>query len=150
MSNAEPALWLATARRGSPRRRPSSRASCRESSITRLSSVIEAHLEFGIDVGELAAMAGLSISHFFRKFKELYGVPPHRYLLTRRLMLAQKLLVETDLTLVDIAFKAGFADQSHLSRRFQRFTGLGPGAYRVQQRWGQQIEPACQSPQPRI
>jgi transcriptional regulator GlxA family with amidase domain len=146
MSDTEFTLWVAIPRRASPRRHPSHRSSCQESAITTLSGVIEAHLEFGIDVGELAAMAGFSMSHFFRKFKQLYGVPPHRYLLTRRLLLAQRLLVETNLTLVDIALKAGFADQSHLSRRFQRFTGLGPGAYRVQQRWGQKAAQVSAQP----
>jgi AraC family transcriptional regulator len=57
---------------------------------------------------------------------------PQAYIMRRRLCLAQELLAKTDIAMVDIALKAGFADQSHFSRNFHRFTGLPPGVFRMQ------------------
>lgn len=93
---------------------------------------IDARLEHGIDVAELATRTGFSESHFFRVFRKWFGVSPHRYLIRRRLSLAQTLLTQTDMRLVEIALKAGFSDQSHFSRSFQRFIGISPGAFRRQ------------------
>jgi transcriptional regulator GlxA family with amidase domain len=58
---------------------------------------------------------------------------PQAYIIMRRrLSLAQDLLAKTDITVADIALKAGFADQSHFSRNFHRFTGLPPRVFRIQ------------------
>lgn len=91
---------------------------------------IDARLEHGINIAELATHSGFSESHFFRVFRKSFGISPHRYLMRRRLSLAQTLLMKTELRLADIALKAGFADQSHFSRSFQRSMGLSPGAFR--------------------
>ena len=98
--------------------------------IRLIEEFIEARLEHGINIAELATRRGFSESHFFRVFRRSFGISPHRYLMRRRLSLAQTLLTKTDLRLADIALKAGFADQSHFSRSFQQFMGLSPGAFR--------------------
>jgi AraC-like DNA-binding protein len=103
-------------------------------SLGRIKACMDEGLESGVDIGELAKSLGYSLSHFFRLFRKSFGMPPHRYLMHRRISLARELLTQTDLDLACIALKAGFADQSHLCRNFHRFMGLPPGAFRMQQR----------------
>ena len=95
---------------------------------------IEAHLEDNMSDDVLAAMAGLSLCHFVRAFKESEGVPPHRYLLRRRISRAQELLRRTDLPLSEIALASGFADQSHFSHRFHEEVGVSPNTFRRSKR----------------
>jgi len=103
-------------------------------SLPRIKACIDEGLETGVDIGNLAESLGYSLSHFFRLFRKSFGMPPHRYLMHRRVSLAQELLTQTDLDLACIALKAGFSDQSHLCRSFHRFIGLPPGAFRMRQR----------------
>jgi AraC-like DNA-binding protein len=98
----------------------------------RIEEFIDARLESGVELAELARSIGFSLSHFSRMFRKSYGVPPHRYLMRRRLSLARDLLIKTELRLATIALKSGFADRSHLSRNFRRCMGLSPRAFRIQ------------------
>jgi AraC-like DNA-binding protein len=99
--------------------------------LRRVDEYIDAHLDSVLEVPELARSLGLSQSHFARCFRRTTGLTPHSYVMRRRLTCAQKLLTETDRTLVDIALATGFADQSHFSRRFHQLTGLPPRAFRA-------------------
>jgi AraC-like DNA-binding protein len=99
--------------------------------IQRIEELVEKHLEGGVGVAEISSRLGYSPSHFFRMFRRSFGITPHTYVMRRRVAVAQKLLTRTDLGLVDIALKAGFCDQSHLSRNFRRFAGVPPRAYRA-------------------
>lgn len=76
----------------------------------------------------LAADAGLSRYQFLRAFARLTGLPPHAYLLQRRVLHARG-LVRRGMALADAAAASGFADQSHMTRCFVRSFGLTPGAY---------------------
>src|SRR5262245_25216396 len=58
-------------------------------------------------VRRLARVSGVSGAHFARSFKEAFGLPPHRYLLTRRIERATALLRDTDLSITEIAFQTG-------------------------------------------
>jgi AraC-like DNA-binding protein len=102
--------------------------------LQRIREYIDGHLEENIELGTLADAAGLSKWHFARAFKQSVGVPPHFYLIRRRLERAQELLAETDLSLAQIALKSGFSDQSHFSRRFRTFLGVTPRSFRWSQR----------------
>jgi len=57
-------------------------------------------------------------------------MPPHRFLLQRRVERVKHLLIETDLPLAEIAVAAGFADQSHCTRRFRELVGITPRRFR--------------------
>jgi AraC-like DNA-binding protein len=104
--------------------------------LSRIKASIDEGLESGVDIEGLARALGYSLSHFFRLFRKSFGMPPHRYVMQRRISLAQELLTQTDLDLACIALKSGFADQSHLCRNFHRFMGQPPGAFRMlQRRW---------------
>lgn len=96
----------------------------------RICEYVESHLDEKLRLDHLAAMAGLSIHHFARAFRQSVGVPPHSYLLQQRLKHVERMLRDTELPLSEIALSAGFSDQSHLSRHFRRFAGVAPSAAR--------------------
>ena len=100
----------------------------------RICEYIESHLEQKIGLEGLAAMAGLSTHHFARAFNQSMGIPPHSYLLSRRLERAERMLRETQLPLSEIAVATGFSDQSHLARHFRRRTGMSPRLARWKER----------------
>ncbi|PCH81134.1 MAG: AraC family transcriptional regulator [Hyphomicrobiales bacterium] len=91
---------------------------------------IDANFEKAIDLETLAGVAGLSRSYFIRSFKKMRGLAPHAFLTDRRIREARKLLKRPG-TLVDIAAKCGFYDQSHLNREFKTRTGVSPGQFQL-------------------
>jgi AraC-like DNA-binding protein len=95
---------------------------------------IDVHLEKALTVEELASHLGISPSYFARSFRSSVGLPPHAYVMSRRLLRAQELLASTELPLTDIALATGFADQSHFSRRFHEMAGMPPRTFRLQHR----------------
>ena len=102
--------------------------------MRRVREYVEIHLSKNIDLAALAAVAGLSMHHFARQFKQSSGVTPHHYLTKKRVERAQEMLVETDLSLSEIAYAAGFSDQSHLARHFRYMVGTTPREFRSSQR----------------
>ncbi|NER61481.1 helix-turn-helix transcriptional regulator, partial [Pseudomonas sp. MAFF212428] len=100
-----------------------------------LADYIEGHLDQPIGLGELAAQCNLSEYHFARMFRDSFGVPPHQYLLARRLAKAQQWLRGSDLALGEVALACGFASASHFSNRFRQALGATPGEYRLALRW---------------
>lgn len=85
-------------------------------------------------VWRLAHVSGVSAAHFARSFKRAFGVPPHRYLLARRIERATALLRDTDLSITDVAFKAGWASLGTFGRTLRDVTGQTPGAIRSRAR----------------
>lgn len=85
-------------------------------------------------VGRLAQVSGVSEAHFARSFKQAFGIPPHRYLLSRRIERAMTLLRETDRSITDIAFDTGWASLGSFGRTFRDITGDSPGAIRTRGR----------------
>jgi AraC-like DNA-binding protein len=79
---------------------------------------------------EIARACGLSVGHFSRAFRRSMGLPPHAWLLQRRVEAAKAMLRRREESLSLIALACGFADQSHLTRVFTRHVGLSPGAWR--------------------
>jgi AraC-like DNA-binding protein len=85
-------------------------------------------------VRRLARVSGVSEAHFARSFKEAFGVPPHRYLLTRRIERAKALLRDTDLPVTEIAFQTGWGSLGTFGRTFRDVTGESPGELRARER----------------
>jgi AraC-like DNA-binding protein len=98
--------------------------------LRRVCDHIETHLAHPIGLEALATMIGLSRCYFARAFKHSIGMTPHHYLMQRRLEHAKRLLVETEISLAQIALESGFSDQSHFTRRFRDHVGSTPRAYR--------------------
>jgi AraC family transcriptional regulator len=88
---------------------------------------VEGHLAAGPTLDEMAAVARLSPYHFARQFKAATGLPPHRYVIARRVERAKLLLhARTDLSLAEVAAHAGFSDQSQFCQHFKRLVGVTP------------------------
>jgi len=81
-------------------------------------------------VQRLARVSRVSEAHFARSFKQAFGLPPHRYLLTRRIERATALLRDTDRLITEIAFDTGWRSLGTLGRTFRDVTGESPGASR--------------------
>jgi AraC-like DNA-binding protein len=85
-------------------------------------------------VKRLSRVSGVSEAHFARSFKQAFGVPPHRYLLTRRIEKATTLLRDTEQPIGDIAFQTGWSSLGTFGRTFRDVTGENPAAYRARMR----------------
>jgi transcriptional regulator GlxA family with amidase domain len=83
-------------------------------------------------IERLAAVSGVSQAHFARSFKTAFGVPPHRYLLTRRLERAKTLLRDTDMPIIEIAFQTGWNSLGTFGRVFRDVLDASPGELRAQ------------------
>ena len=95
-----------------------------------LADYIEQHLDQALSLDELAQRVALSPYHFARMFSSSFGLPPHRYVLKRRLQRAAHLLQHSHLALSEIALSCGFASASHFGNRFRQTFGATPGLYR--------------------
>jgi transcriptional regulator GlxA family with amidase domain len=87
-------------------------------------------------IPRLAQVSAVSSAHFARSFKEAFGVPPHRYLLTRRIERATALLRDTDLPITDVAFQTGWKSLGTFGRIFRDITGDSPGEFRTREQSG--------------
>jgi transcriptional regulator GlxA family with amidase domain len=85
-------------------------------------------------VAQLARISGVAEAHFARSFKEAFGVPPHRYLLTRRIERATALLRETDAPIIDIAYETGWKSLGTFGRVFKDITGESPTEVRTREK----------------
>jgi AraC family transcriptional regulator len=92
---------------------------------------IEEHLDASLTLTQLAAVAHRSAYHFARQFTAATGMPPHQYVIARRVERAQQLLhPDRDLALAEIAARVGFTDQSQFTQHFKRIVGVTPGQFR--------------------
>jgi AraC family transcriptional regulator len=91
---------------------------------------LESDLGGKLSLEQVAAEFDLSVSHFSRAFRTSTGLPPHQWLLRRRVEVAQQLMTVRVLSLSEIAISAGFANQSHFTRVFSSAVGTSPGAWR--------------------
>jgi AraC family transcriptional regulator len=92
---------------------------------------IEEHLDSGPTLEQMAAIARLSPNYFAWQFKRATGLPPHQYVLDRRVERAQQFLqTGSDISLAKVAAEAGFWDQSQFSHHFKRLIGVTPGQFR--------------------
>ncbi|MDK1491882.1 AraC family transcriptional regulator [Sinorhizobium sp. 7-81] len=102
--------------------------------VKRLKLHIENSISRPIALHELAALSRLSTSRFSAAFKISFGLPPHAYLIERRVAFAKTRMLTSDAPLCEIALDCGLADQAHLSRVFRRVTGTPPSVWRRSRR----------------
>jgi AraC family transcriptional regulator, transcriptional activator FtrA len=95
---------------------------------------LEDHLDEPVSVEELARMAAMSPRTLARRFRELTGTTPLRWLTHLRLQRAQELLTTTDLPVDVVADRAGFGTAANLRQHLRATTGSSPAAYRARYR----------------
>lgn len=93
--------------------------------------MIDERLDQPVSLAELAAAAGLSVSHYSMLFRAHTGYAPIDFLLRRRMQLAAHLLDTTPLRIEEVATRLGYTDAYYFSRVFKRFVGHSPRAYRA-------------------
>jgi AraC family transcriptional regulator len=98
--------------------------------LAAIADYIQTHSDRNLSLVELANLAQMSLYYFARSFKQQIGLSPHQYLIRCRVERAKALLLQNKLTVVEIAQRVGFADQSHLNRHFKQLTGLAPTQWR--------------------
>lgn len=91
---------------------------------------IERTCQGPVKLAHLARAAGLSPFHFLRVFRRVTGITPHQYVLSARLRRAAPLLLDTSLSVTEVAYEVGFEDLSNFVRTFHRAVGCSPGAFR--------------------
>ncbi len=97
-------------------------------------------------VSRLAQVSHVSGAHFARCFKDAFGVPPHRYLLTRRIERARALLRDTELPILEIALRTGWNSLGTFGRTFRDITGESPSEIRAREQAAREAArqmPAC-------
>ena len=98
--------------------------------IRRAHDQIASELHAPPSLTQLAEASGLSKYQLLRRFEASYGLPPHRWLIQRRVERARS-LIASGVSIVEAAAMSGFADQSHLTRHFTKQLGFTPGAWRI-------------------
>jgi AraC family transcriptional regulator len=91
---------------------------------------IDRHITSRVLVADLCALVWRSEAHFSRSFRGTFGYSPHAFVVRRRLELAAKHMLQTHMSLSDIALECGFVDQAHLCKHFRAVVGETPAAWR--------------------
>ena len=110
--------------------RPVSRGGLSGWQRNKVADFIEDHLNEALRLSTLADLVSLSPYHFARAFKQSFGLPPHRYHLSRRIERAKTLLAEPERSVTDIARGLGFTETSSFSAAFRKVTGFSPRDWR--------------------
>jgi AraC family transcriptional regulator len=87
---------------------------------------INDHLDQELGLAELAAIVQMSPHYFTRLFKQSTSLTPHQYVIRRRVERAKELLLNRELSIAEVAYSVGFANQSHLNRHLKRLLGVTP------------------------
>ncbi len=98
--------------------------------LQRVITFLERSFVDEISVSRLAEIAGISVAHLNRRFRQLLRLSPMEYVHSLRLHESKRLLATTDKNIGQIAVAVGFNDQSHFTKRFRKATGMTPLAYR--------------------
>ena len=102
--------------------------------LLRAKDAIDAAFDEAWPITKLARVSRVSAAHFARSFKQAFGLPPHRYLLTRRIERAAALLRDTDRPITEIAFETGWKSLGTFGRVFRDITGASPGEIRAREK----------------
>jgi AraC-like DNA-binding protein len=125
-------LWAGAAERGvdpTDIPRPGSRQHGPE--LEKVVAFIEAHLGGDIGLPQLARLVDFSPDYLARLFKSSFGLPPHQYVMRRRIERAKGLLSQRGSSVAEIAHACGFASQSHFAAAFKAKEGITPAAHRL-------------------
>jgi AraC-like DNA-binding protein len=127
-----PLAWIARALETIPQ--DDWQSSPMDSRVHKALQLMEAGVAETLSVDALASACSLSTAGFARLFRAELGVGPHRYLLSRRVECAARLLERSTLSMEQVAEKSGFSDRFHLTHVFKRLKGLAPAEFRRRQR----------------
>ena len=99
--------------------------------LRRVLEHIDANVHRAPPLAELGALVHMSTFHFARLFKVSTGLPPHRFVMVRRIEHAKRLLAAGDIAIATVGRVVGFRTASHFTSAFRRVAGVTPSAYRT-------------------
>jgi AraC family transcriptional regulator len=102
--------------------------------VRKVLTYIDSHIMDRVRVADLSILARCGEAHFSRLFKRTFGESPHAFVVKRRVELAARRMLDTEISLRDIALSCGFADQAHLTKCFRHLMQDSPSAWRRSQR----------------
>lgn len=111
--------------------RPAREETTRPQWLDRAVGELCADLSASPSIKKVSLAAGVTPIHFARTFRRFFGCTPGEFLRITRVKKAAHLLSRTSMTLAEVALESGFADQSHLTRRFCAVFGVPPGKFRT-------------------
>jgi AraC family transcriptional regulator len=91
---------------------------------------MDAHLLEKVTVADLASLVGLTRFHFIRAFKETVGLPPHQFMIRKRIDRAKDILSQSSLPIGEVAGRTGFGGTQQLTRAFRQHVGVTPTRFR--------------------
>lgn len=106
--------------------------------IVKAKIYIDTHVSINLTVEQISEQACLSLFHFIRLFKIIYGISPYQYLREKRMDMAKIKIATTDQPIMDICFDCGFDSIGSFSTLFKAKTGMSPRQYRQEKRKSQQ------------
>jgi AraC family transcriptional regulator len=111
-------------------RRPADPVGLNASQVQLVTEHMDSRLAEKVSISEYAALVNLTRSHFIRSFKQAVGIPPHQFLIRRRIERARELLEDERNSIAEVASKTGFGSPVQLTRAFRRVVGSTPSAFR--------------------
>lgn len=102
----------------------------RDETIAMAQNWLARYIANPLNIPELAKQSGLSERSFHRRFRQVTGMPPLQYLQKLRIELAQDLLQNSNLSIVEIGLQCGYSDASYFCRLFKQHSSASPGEYR--------------------
>ena len=98
--------------------------------LSRILEYMDANIDKPVSIESMATVAGLSVHHFSRAFTRTTGMPPHAFLIRKRMELAKYLLRFGGMGIEGVAMRCGYYNASHFSTSFRKEVGMSPRAYR--------------------
>lgn len=98
--------------------------------LTRAKEFINERFADKISLAEIAQSVNLSPYYFARAFKKSTGITPHQYIIRQRIEATKSLLINTNMTIAQIALQTGWSSQNHFSSAFHRLVGIAPSKFR--------------------
>lgn len=99
--------------------------------LRRIAEHVEANLENGLRIADLAREVGISAGYLHRAFRDSTGQTPLAFVNERRIRRAQDILEREPVTMAEIALRIGFQSPSHFTRIFRATMGISPSRYRT-------------------
>ena len=99
--------------------------------VQRAIAYMRTHLDASVSLEDLAKLGAASKFHFVRVFEDVTGTSPHRFLTCLRMQRAKALLLNSDLSVMDVCLEVGYSSHGSFSRTFACFVGISPTEFRA-------------------